>query len=383
MNITGRFIQGTAAAACLLGFIGAHADPEGAAYTMTNAPDDNRIVVFSRDAHGLLAKTGTVSTGGKGSGGGVDALGSQGALVLARDGDERRGGHDNDEWLLAVNAGSNDISVFRVKKDGIELQDRIGSGGTFPVSLTVSDDTVYVLNEGAPANIAGFKLDRRGHLTYLAGSARSLGGGAFGQVAFDPRGKALIITDKADNELLVYRVNKNGLPAMTPVVSPSAGNVPFGVAFDRVGHLLVVEAGSNAVSSYDLLHDGRLQIITASAANGQVATCWIVVNQRGDVITTNPGTNSLSAFHVDIETGKVSLLNGTAGSGAAPLDIDVSENGRYAYAVDPANGGVDMFKIEHDGSLTGMGSVDGGLSLFAQGMAVRCSGRYAPPALLR
>jgi 6-phosphogluconolactonase len=181
----------------------------------------------------------------------------------------------------------------------------------------------------------------------------------------------LIITDKADNELLVYAVKKNGLPATSPVVSPSAGNVPFGVAFDRKGHLLVVEAGSNAVSSYKLKYDGSLQTITASAANGQIATCWIVVNQRGDVITTNPGTNSLSTFHVDARTGQVSLLNGTAGSGDAPLDIDVTENGRYAYAVDPANGGVDMFKIEYDGSLTGMGSVDGGLGLFAQGMAVR------------
>ena len=95
------------------------------------------------------------------------------------------------------------------------------------------------------------------------------------------------------------------------------------------------------------------------------------MNRRGDVITTNPGTNSLSTFHVDAGTGQVSLVNGTAGSGNLPLDIDVSENGRYAYAVDPGNGGVDMFKIEHDGSLTGMGSVNSGLGTFAQGMAVR------------
>ena len=118
------------------------------------------------------------------------------------------------------------------------------------------------------------------------------------------------------------------------------------VDFDRKGHLLVVEAGANAVSSYSIAHDGSLQVISPSVANGQAATCWIVVNQRGDVITTNPGTNSLSAFHVDAGTGQVTLLNGTAGAGNAPLDIDISENGRFAYAVDPGNGGVDMYKIE-------------------------------------
>lgn len=361
MDIKGYFLGGATAAIFLLGSFGAQAHSGGAAYTMTNAPDDNRVVVFSRDAQGILTKTDTVSTGGKGSGGGLDPLASQGSLVLT----------DEGKWLLGVNAGSNDISVFRVKDDSLELKDRAGSGGSFPVSVTIAKDMVYVLNNGAPANVAGFKLSHDGKLTPLPDSTRSLGAGSFGQAAFDKRGNALIITDKANNRLLVYRLDERGMPAMAPVVSPSAGNVPFGVAFDKTGHLLVVEAGSNAVSSYDLLRDGSLQTISASVANGQIATCWIAVNQRGDIITTNPGTNSLSAFHVDPQTGTVSLLNGTAGAGDRPLDIDVSKDGRFAYAVDPANGGIDMFKIEHDGSLTGMGSVDGGLQLFAQGMAVR------------
>jgi 6-phosphogluconolactonase (cycloisomerase 2 family) len=251
------------------------------------------------------------------------------------------------------------------------MRDRIGSGGGMPVSVTVSEDKVYVLNEGAPANITGFKLSRHGHLAPLPNSTRLLGDGAYAQIAFDSRANHLIVTDKAASRILVYRVRDDGLPAATPAISPSSGSVPFGVAFDKKGHLLVVEAGSNAVSSYDISQDGGLQAITVSSANGQLATCWIAVNQRGDVITANPGTHSLSAFHVDAATGQVILLNGTAGSGDAPLDIAMSENGRFVYALDPAAGGVAMFKIEHDGSLTGMGSVDAGLSLFAQGMAVR------------
>jgi 6-phosphogluconolactonase len=227
-----------------------------------------------------------------------------------------------------------------------------------------------VLNNGAPANIAGFKLDKHGHLRSVPDSTRLLGDGSYGQVAFAPLGKSLIVTDKANNRLLVYRVRHHGVPSAAPVITPSSGAVPFGVDFDRRGYLLVVEAGANAVSSYDISDDGSLHTISASVANGQMATCWIVVNQRGDIITTNPGTNSLSSFHVDAGTGQVTLLNGTAGAGDAPLDIDITENGRFAYAVDPANGGVDMFKIEKDGSLTGLGNVSGGLSSFAQGMAV-------------
>jgi 6-phosphogluconolactonase len=370
-------IRGATMALMLFSAVGARAYAGGAAYTMTNAADDNQIVVFSRDNAGLLTQVGAVSTGGKGSGGGIDPLGSQGSLVLVDNDDGHHGWrrhghggkHHGGELLLAVNAGSNDVSVFRVGGHGIKLQDRTGAGGSFPVSLTVSGDRVYVLNNGAPANITGFKLDRHGRLHSLPNSTRLLGDGSYGQVAFDSRGKALIITDKANNRLLVYRVH-HGVPAADPVVTPSSGAVPFAVDFDRKGHLLVVEAGANAVSSYAIAHDGSLHVISASVPNGQAATCWIVVNKRGDIITTNPGTNSLSSFRVNAGTGQVTLLNGTAGAGDAPLDIDLTDNGRFAYAVDPANGGVDMFRVGHDGSLTGLGNVNGGLSIFAQGMAV-------------
>ena len=366
---------GSAVAALAFCVAGTQAFADGTAYTMTNADDNNQIVVFSRDDNGLLGKVDMVSTGGKGSGGGIDPLGSQGSLMLVDDDGHHgwrrhHGKHQGDEFLLAVNAGSNDVSVFRAGNYGIKLRDRAGSGGSFPVSLSVFGDTVYVLNNGAPANITGFKLDRFGHIHAMSHSTRLLDDGSYGQVAFDPRGKFLVITDKANNRLLVYRMHHNGIPSAAPVITPSSGAVPFGVDFDRKGHLLVVEAGANAVSSYDIDHDGSLHLISASVPNGQAATCWIVVNHRGDIITTNPGTNSLSSYHIDAGTGMVTLFNGASGVGDAPLDIDMSENGRFAYAVDPVNGGIDMFRIEQDGSLTGLGNVNGGLSIFAQGMAV-------------
>ncbi len=379
MNTRELFIQGLAMVVLTLGVVGAHAREPGAAYTMTNANDDNQIVVFSRDSGGLLTKIDAVSSGGKGSGGGVDPLGSQGSLVLV-DEDQghpgswhhhHAGNRHGTEMLLAVNAGSNDVSAFRVRPNGIQLRDRIGSGGSFPISVTASGRMVYVLNNGAPANITGFSLDQRGHMHPVPHSTRLLGEGSYGQVAFDPRGRVLVVTDKANNRLLVYTVGRHGRPSDTPVITPSSGAVPFAVDFDRKGHLLVAEAGANAVSSYDIAADGSLQIISASVPNGQIATCWIVVNRRGAVITTNPGTNSLSAFRVNTTTGQVTLLNGTAGAGNAPLDIDVTESGRFAYAVDPANGGVDMYKIGLDGSLTGLGIAEAGLMGFAQGMAVQ------------
>lgn len=336
-------------------------DAVGAVYTMTNAANGNEVVIFDRDAKGMLMLTGSVSTEGTGSGGGLDPLASQGSLVLS----------ENKRWLLAVNAGSNEISVFRVLPKGLMFVDKVASGGTFPVSVTIFHDLVYVLNAGMSPNISGFYLSHKGELTPLPNSTRSLVGGGFSQVGFDPQGEMLAVTDRAGSTILVYSVGDDGLPGMNPVTSPSNGAGPFAFIFDQRGHLIVVEVGVNAVSSYNILDDGTLQVISASIANGQRASCWITGNQRGNIFTANPGTSSISAFKLSAGNGKIALLDGTAGHGNAPLDMAVSVNGQFLYALDPGNGGIDMFQIESDGSLIALGTAAGGLSIFAQGMAAR------------
>jgi hypothetical protein len=45
-----------------------------------------------------------------------------------------------------VNAGSNTISVFAVRGDRLALRQVLSSGGTFPVSVVVYGNLVYVLN---------------------------------------------------------------------------------------------------------------------------------------------------------------------------------------------------------------------------------------------
>ena len=334
----------------------------GAVYTMTNALEGNEVVIFSRNEEGLLTRAGSVSTGGTGSGGRLDPLASQQSLALS---------HDK-RWLLAVNAGSNEISVFRVLPDGLELVDKVYSGGVFPVSVTVYHNLVYVLNAGASPNIIGFNLGPRGRLTPLAGAARSLPPtGAFAQVGFDPKGETLVVTDKANSQILVYSVDDDGLPALNPVASISNGRTPFGFIFDRQGRLLVVEVGANAVSSYEILQNGALQVISGSVPNGQRAACWIAGNQRGEIFTANPGSHTLSAYRLMARQGELTLLNGAAGAANSPLDLATTENGRFLYALDPNSGGIGMFRIERDGGLTNLGIADGELLIFAQGLAAR------------
>lgn len=96
-----------------------------------------------------------------------------------------------------------------------------------------------------------------------------------GQVAFTPDGSQLIVTTKANgNDIDVFTVGfSGGLPA-TPAVSADPGDVPFGITFDAGGHLVVAEAGDNAVATFTINPDGTLTLADR-AATGQAATCWI------------------------------------------------------------------------------------------------------------
>src|SRR5712671_4160252 len=194
---------------------GENGDGPRAVYTLTNQVAGNAVAVFNRSADGTLTAAGTIATGGTGTGAG---LGSQGAVALSDDG--RR--------LFAVNAGSNDVSVFDVGPAGLSLASRTASGGPLPISLTVHGNVLYVLNAGGNGNISGFIVGTGGDLTAIAGATLPLSGTSVGpaQVQFSPDGSHLVVTEKATSRLDVYAVDANGAASWLST-TPSAGGTPF------------------------------------------------------------------------------------------------------------------------------------------------------------
>ena len=141
--------------------------PAGAVFVQTDTAGGNAIAVYDRNHGGTLSAAGTYATGGDGgqlSGSVVDHLASQNSLVY--DAAQRE--------LFAVNAGSNTVSVFDVDGDQLQLRQVIGSGGSFPVSIAVHGDLVYVLNALNGGSIQGYRLID-GDLSPIAGSWRALG----------------------------------------------------------------------------------------------------------------------------------------------------------------------------------------------------------------
>lgn len=340
----------------------------GAVYTMSNATTGNEILQFDRAADGTLTPAGSFATGGFGTGGG---LGNQSALVLSA----------GQRWLFAVNAGSNEISVFAVKRGGLELVDKVSSGGARPVSLSVDQDLLYVLNAGGIDNITGFNVSRRGKLTPLPGSTRLLSGTgtAPAQVQFNPQGNVLVVTEKATNLIDTYIVGDDGF-ASGPFVHASAGVTPFGFAFDRRGRMYVSDAaggvpGASSVSSYRVAGDGNIQAISPTAANTQTAACWVVISNDGRfAYTTNTGSGSISGYRI-AKDGSLTLRDtdgrtGVTGDGSGPLDMSLSRDGRYLYTLNSGSNSIGAFGVAKDGGLTALPGFSG-LPVSANGLAAR------------
>jgi len=335
-------------------------DGPRAVYTLTNQVAGNAVAVFNRSADGTLSAAGTVATGGTGTGAG---LGSQGAVALS----------DNGRWLFAVNAGSNDVSVFDVRPAGLSLASRTASGGRLPISLTVHGNVVYVLNAGGNGNISGFTVGATGGLTPIPGSTQPLSSSNVGpaQVSFSPDGRRLVVTEKNTSLLDVYGLDANGAAGVGTSFT-SAGGTPFGFAFCLGDLLFASEAAApGSASSYILGRGGDLRVVSRAVITHQGAPCWAVVTNDGRFGFTGNGSGSVSGFSI-APAGSIGLIEANGASAVISggvNDVALSGNSRYLYVLGTgATPAIHAFRIERDGHLAPLGSI-GGFPAGTRGLA--------------
>ena len=348
----------------------------GAAFAMTNRSTGNQIVVYKRATDGTLTRVDRVPTRGKGIGTDLD---TQGGLRLSR----------HHQFLYAVNAGSDNISVFSVNGTHLTFLQKVYAGDN-PNSLTIRNGLLYVLEGSVAGNgIRGFRVASDGTLTRLPHSFRLLSSpiAVPGEIKFSPDGRFLLVTEKTTNVLLspknaldVFRIGSDGLASAVPRRVASHGLRPFSMDFRNDHQLVVVEAfnaapAKSAVSSYRLTSRGALKVISGSVDNGQTDACWVVITKDDRyAFTANFGSGTISSYRF-INRGQVRLLDGKAaflGIESQPVDMDLAANSHYLYLLLRGTGGVASFRIQDNGGLRPLGVVTGGLPVAdgASGLAV-------------
>jgi 6-phosphogluconolactonase (cycloisomerase 2 family) len=304
-----------------------------AVFVQTNDPAGNSIAAYARNENGTLTYVASYATGGKGgraAGAAVDPLASQSSLV-----------YDSEHHLLlAPNAGSNTVSVFKVRGDRLQ----------------------FVLDAGLAGYVQGYRI-AGGRLDPIAGSWRSLGLAnanppAFlqspAQVGFTPNGRDLVITMKGNNHgsVDVFGVSEDGQLSNAPTATSVGGNA-FAFVFDPEGRLVIVNAAFGNLSTYTVNGNGSLTLVSAGASDRQIAACW-VTRVDDNYYAANAGSGSLSQYTI-VEDGVVTLEKSPAATGI-PGAVDMAASGHFLYAQSGASGSVKAFSVSEDGSLSPIGS---------------------------
>ena len=282
----------------------------GHVYVNDNTKPANTIGAFDRHADGTLTpEAGSPFwVGGAGTGTG---LASQGALQFSADG----------RFLIAVDAGSNQISVLRVHSNGslsLVPGGVVSSRGTLPDSIAVHGDLVYVANSGAgDSNYTGFRLGFGGHLSRIPGSTVMLAPDAApADVLFNGTGTKLVGTGWGP-PYDSFTVGSGGrLTAAPGSPFPAQGLGPFGSEFSPANpdQLFVSNAHNTAtdsgtISAFRDHRNGNLSSIPGSPfPDHQMAPCWVEITHDGQFLfTVNTASGTISAYQI-AANGALTLL---------------------------------------------------------------------------
>ena len=337
-----------------------------AVFVQTDETSANHVVSYIQDSDGNLTRAHTYATGGTGGvlpTSVIDHTASQGSVTY----DVR------DSLLFVTNAGSNSVSVFAVDGPLLRRTQVIGSGGTFPVSITVHNGHVFVANAQDGGTIQGYVVVGD-HLVAVPSWNRGLGLDPTlttftqtpGQVAFSPRGNQLLVTTKANrNSIEVFNLDRSGAPSADPVSTVLPGTAPFALAFDPAGDVLSTDASAAAsVNSFHLAADGTLSLVS-TVPTGQKGTCWVVTS-GDDIFTTNPGGPSVSSLQYN-SNGTPTVVGATP-TDPGTVDAAVSHGGKFLYVETGAKGFIDEFQIGQGGELSSIGTIKVANALGAEGI---------------
>jgi 6-phosphogluconolactonase len=361
--------------------------------TATNSPAGNKLWLYKRGANGKLTQVGSASTGGKGIASeppfGFPIVDSSGSINTTPDG----------KLIFVVNAGSNQVTSFRVTSSGVKRVSVASTHGKLPISVASSGHLLYVVNE-ASKNIYGWSFNSGGVLTPIAGSNQKLTAvtpkgkkdkvGVAAAINFTSNGKVVAVTERGlprtYGEIDTFVIGKNGAAGPAQAFATKGVANPFG--FSPVGkYLLVSNAGlvktpsgampnpadftqfTGTVATYKVSDTGKVSFVSNASSGGRAA-CWLIVSKNGKVaVTTNTlssgtpptggptsGAGAVATLSVS-PNGHLHVLKQANTSPGFPGDEAFSHDDKYLYVIDPSiivPGGshIEVYKLGKGGSIT-------------------------------
>ena len=364
MKNVSRNLKTLVSSAVLATTLGLSLPAQAIVYTASNEVSGNDVIAFDVNSRGNLTEVGRFDTQGTGTG---TPLGNQAALTTDA----------SDRWLFVVSPGSGELTSFRLQPTGLEFVNKVPSGGTRPLSVTVFGTLIYVLNEGDGQsndpnfrydNISGFEFTPGGILVPIPNSTRLIDATqltAPAQVGFNKSGTVLLITEKSTDTLTTFVMQQDGTPANTPLKRPSFIPTPFGFSFGDRDFVFITEAndgGQGMTVSYRVARDtGEVSGRVDSIDQG-TATCWTVLSSDQTVgYATNTGDGTVSLYRVglggDMEYFFPANQDTPITTGIGVRDAVLTQNNQFLITLNNGDGEIRGFFVNRTGAISPRGTL--------------------------
>jgi DNA-binding beta-propeller fold protein YncE len=301
------------------------ADSSTFVYVESNNPNQgqNAVLAYSENtATGALTAlpNGRYLTGGTGLLNAKEQLGpddSDKEVIATPDG----------KYLFAVNEGSNTVSEFAIQQNGslqILNSAPFSSGGTEPVSLSFSNDSLYVVNRGNSAE---------GTAGTIAPNVTTFFVGEDGQTFAVP------------NSTISLPLNLS----TAQVLTSADGKFTFVDDFATPSNLKVSLA--NTIEPYLVGNDGVLSPVKNGGAglpSNPPLLLGLVESPANHIIYAgepSPVGGGIATFKYSDTTGALTYKGSVASQGIATCWLNISPNGKYLYAADSASDAVSVYSL--------------------------------------
>ncbi len=293
--------------------------PTSFVYTETEntTPGQNAVIAYAQNGGGQLTQIGSYPTLGTGFAdtGHLGPQDSDKEVIASPDG----------RFLFAVNQGSNTIAVFSVQVDGsLNLLHNapFSSGGTQPVSLTITEGRLYVVNRG----------------NEIAGQTGSI---APTITVFNIAPDGTLVQNSADTTTLPLGLSPS------QVLPDPAANLLFVDTFTPVPLNNVPEA--NEILPFQIGGSGQLTLAPGGGVGDPaLATPYVLgltLNPSQNIIYAGlTGAGKIGVFTFD-QAGDLTLEDTAAVQGAAPCWTTVSPNGQFLYSIDTGSDSVAVLSL--------------------------------------
>jgi 6-phosphogluconolactonase len=285
--------------------------------------------------------------------------------------------HPNKQYLYAVGEvgdfqgeSSGSVTAFAIEPSGdLRPINSESSRGAGPCHLVVDHEGRYVLvaNYGG-GSAAVLPIREDGGLAPATGFSQHEGSSVnpnrqrephAHSINLDPEGRFAFVADLGLDKILVYQYDSDAgaiSPHLVPFARVAPGGGPRHFALHPEGQFAYTNNEITSTVTAFLYSDehgilGELQTVSTLPPDVEVnnSTAEIRVHPSGKFLyVSNRGHDSIAAFSIDPETGRLSLISHASTQGRTPRNFNLDPSGRYLIAANQGSDNVVLFAVDSE-----------------------------------